>query len=41
LDIPLSSFVGLTSRTNLWQIIFEDITNNIPSFYADNMYFHK
>jgi hypothetical protein len=39
LDIPLSSFTGLTNRANLAQIIFEG--TNIPGFYADNIYFHK
>jgi len=41
LDIPFTSFAGLTNRTNLWQIIFEDVSGNISSFYADNIYFHK
>ncbi len=40
LDIPLANFAGLTSRANLFQIIFVDDSNNIPSFYADNIYFY-
>lgn len=40
-DIPLSSFAGLSSRNKLWQVIFSTPTNNIPGFYADNIYFHK
>jgi len=39
LDIPLASFTGLASRNNLAQIIFEG--TNIPSFYADNIYFYQ
>lgn len=39
LDIPLTSFTGLTGRANLAQIIFEGV--NIPSFYADNIYFYQ
>ncbi|MEE4178374.1 MAG: hypothetical protein V2I46_12790 [Bacteroides sp.] len=41
LDIPFSSFAGLSNRTALWQIIFVDVNGNIPSFYADNIYFRK
>lgn len=39
LDIPLSDFTNLTSRSNLTQIIFEG--RGITNFYADNIYFHK
>lgn len=39
LDIPLTNFAGLSGRTALWQIVFS--SNNIQSFYADNIYFHK
>ncbi len=39
LELPLSGFSGLTSRSNLAQIIFVDVNGNIPSFYADNIYF--
>lgn len=39
LDIPLVDFAGLSGRTTLWQIIFVDVDGNIPSFYADNIYF--
>jgi hypothetical protein len=41
LDIPLSSFAGLTNRAQIAQIIFIDDTGNIPSFYADNIYFYR
>ena len=40
LSLPLNSFSGLTSRANLAQIIFVDVNGNIPSFYADNIYFY-
>lgn len=41
LDIPLSSFAGLSNRAKLAQVIFVDDNNNIPSFYADNVYFYS
>ncbi len=41
LEIPLTSFTGLNSRNALWQIVFVDVNNTIPAFYADNIYFHK
>ena len=40
LNLPLDNFTGLTSRDNLAQIIFVDVNGNIPSFYADNIYFY-
>lgn len=40
-DIPLSSLTGLTTRTNLAQIILVDVNNNISNFYADNIYFYS
>ncbi|HLN96213.1 MAG TPA: Ig-like domain-containing protein [Flavobacterium sp.] len=36
LDIPFTSFTGLTSRAHLAQVIFEG--TNIANFYADNIY---
>jgi hypothetical protein len=39
LNIPLSSYTGLTSKTHIGQIIFEG--TNITSFYADNIYFYN
>lgn len=41
LDIPFSNFAGLSNRANLWQVIFVDESGNIPSFYADNIYFYS
>jgi hypothetical protein len=41
LDIPFSNFAGLGNRANLAQIIFVDDIGNIPSFYADNIYFYN
>ena len=41
LDIPLDDFPGLTSRAALAQIIFVDAGGNIPSFFADNIYFYN
>lgn len=40
-DIPLSSFAGLSDKSHLFQIVFSTPTNNIPGFYADNIYFYK
>ncbi len=39
LNIPLSNFSGLTSKTHIGQIIFEG--TNITNFYADNIYFYN
>ncbi len=41
LDIPFSSFAGLSNRSNLAQIIFVDDSNNISSFFADNVYLYN
>ncbi|MBK8704680.1 MAG: Ig-like domain-containing protein [Saprospiraceae bacterium] len=41
LDIPFSSFAGLSNRSNLAQIIFVDVSENIPSFFADNVYLYN
>jgi hypothetical protein len=41
LDIPLEDIADLTSRAALAQIIFVDGAGNIPSFYADNIYFYN
>ena len=41
LDIPLDEFTGLTNKSNLAQIIFVDGGDNIPSFFANNIYFYK
>lgn len=41
LNLPLSGFAGLSSKTALWQIVFVNVTGNIPSFYADNIYFYN
>lgn len=39
LNIPFSAMTNLKGRNNLGQIIFEG--TNIPSFYADNIYFYN
>jgi hypothetical protein len=41
LDIPLTSFAGLTNRSNLFQLIFVSDSGNIPSIYVDNVYFYQ
>lgn len=41
IDIPLDNVSGLTARDNLAQIIFVDGNENIPGFYADNIFFYK
>lgn len=40
LNIPFTSFTGLTSRDKLMQIIFVNENSKISSFYADNIYFY-
>ncbi len=40
IDLPLSSFPGLTSRTHLAQIILEN-TSGITDILVDNIYFYK
>lgn len=39
LNIPLTSFSGLTTKAHIGQIIFEG--TNITNFYADNIYFYN
>ncbi len=39
LNIPLASISGLSTKAHIGQIIFEGA--NIPSFYADNIYFYN
>lgn len=39
IDIPFSAMPGLTSRSNLAQVIFEG--TSISNFYADNIYFRN
>lgn len=41
LDVPFTALAGLSNRLQLAQIIFVDESNNIPSFYADNIYFYN
>ncbi len=38
LDIPLSSFTGLTSRSKLAQMV---LSGSLPNLYIDNVYFHR
>lgn len=38
IDIPMSSFTGLTSRANLGQIV---LSGTLPNLYVDNVYFYK
>ena len=38
IDIDIS---GFTPRTNLAQIIFEDLGSPLEEFYVDNIYFYK
>ncbi len=38
LDLPLSTFTGLTTKGHLAQLI---ISGNTPTLYVDNVYFHK
>lgn len=38
IDLPLSSFTGLTSRSRLAQIV---LSGNIPNVFVDNIYLYK
>ncbi len=38
LDIPLSAFTGLTSRTKLAQMV---LSGSLPNLYMDNVYFYR
>lgn len=38
LDLPLSSFTGLTTRGNLAQLV---LSGTVPNLYLDNVYFYK
>jgi len=38
LDLPLSSFTGLTNRGHLAQLILSSSTATV---FVDNVYFHK
>jgi hypothetical protein len=38
LDIPFSSFIGLTSRSNLAQLV---LSGDLPNVYVDNVYFYN
>jgi len=41
MDIPLSSFQGMSGRANVAQIIFVNESGNIPSVFVDNVYFYQ
>lgn len=38
LDIPLSSFTGLKTRSHLSQLV---LSGTVTNLYVDNIYFHK
>ncbi len=38
IDVPLSTFTGLTKRGNLAQLV---LSGDFPNVYIDNVYFHK
>jgi len=38
IDVPLSSFVGLTGRSNLAQMV---LSGDVPNVFVDNVYFYK
>jgi len=41
LDLPLSSFTGLTNRAHMAQLIFAGVPTGAATLYVDNVYFHK
>jgi len=40
-DLPLSSFTGLTSRAHLAQFILDSTSSGITDLLVDNIYFHN
>jgi hypothetical protein len=41
LDIPLTDFVGLTTKANMSQYIYSGDTSGAITVHVDNVYFHK
>ena len=41
LDIPLSSFVGLTTKAHIAQLIYVGAPTGNNTVYVDNVYFHN
>jgi hypothetical protein len=41
LDIPLSSFTGLTTRAHIGQLIYVGTPSGTNTVYIDNVYFHN
>jgi hypothetical protein len=41
LDLPLSDFVGLTTTSNIAQLIFAGGPAGVPTIFIDNVYFHN
>lgn len=41
LDIPLSDFVGLTTKANIAQLIYVGAPSQANTIFMDNIYFHK
>ncbi|WP_299219101.1 hypothetical protein [uncultured Aquimarina sp.] len=41
LDIPLSDFTGLTTRSNIAQLIYVGAPSGTAIVFVDNVYFHK
>jgi hypothetical protein len=41
LDIPLSSFTGLTTRAHIAQLIYVGAPTSNNTVYIDNVYFHN
>jgi len=40
-DLPLSDFVGLTTKSNFAQLIFAGLPAGSATIFVDNVYFHK
>jgi hypothetical protein len=41
IDIPLSDFVGLTTKSHIAQFIFCSAPSGATTVYVDNVYFYK
>jgi hypothetical protein len=38
IDVPLSTFTGLTTRANLAQLV---LSGTVPNVFVDNVYFYR
>jgi len=41
IDVPLSAFAGLTTTSNIAQLVLEDLNRGISTVYVDNILFYR